>query len=223
MWGVDLRRVHVTRLDGGAGRIEGDVVHHEGFAVEGDVRILRGLRVLPPERCVIEAGSRASNEAALVAFESMLHQEIASPAELMSRFEEMQHWPFVRHLHVMVRIADPRASSVGESRGNHLFWAHGIPAPECQFEIPDASGEIVGITDWAWPKLGQLGEFDGEIKYGRLVKAGQQPGDVVFAEKQREELLCRLTGMGMVRLVWSDYDRPRLTAERVKRGLNRAG
>ena len=30
IWGVDLARVHVTRLDGGAGRVEGDVVHHVG-------------------------------------------------------------------------------------------------------------------------------------------------------------------------------------------------
>jgi hypothetical protein len=32
VWGVPLHRVHVTRLDGGAGRVEGDVVHHEGSA-----------------------------------------------------------------------------------------------------------------------------------------------------------------------------------------------
>lgn len=29
VWGVPLDRVHVTRLDGAVGRIEGDVVHHQ--------------------------------------------------------------------------------------------------------------------------------------------------------------------------------------------------
>ena len=36
-WGMDLSRVHVTRLDGASGRTERDVVHHEGVCLEGDV------------------------------------------------------------------------------------------------------------------------------------------------------------------------------------------
>ena len=36
-WGLDLSRVHVTRLDGGAGRLEGDVVHHEGLSLDHEV------------------------------------------------------------------------------------------------------------------------------------------------------------------------------------------
>jgi hypothetical protein len=37
LWGADLSRVHVTRLDGGAGRTERDVVHHEGLSLDSDV------------------------------------------------------------------------------------------------------------------------------------------------------------------------------------------
>ncbi len=56
-----------------------------------------------------------------------------------------------------------------------------------------------------------------------LLRPGQDAGDVVFAEKQREDRLRELTGFAMVRLVWSDLNRPRLTARRVERLLRRAG
>lgn len=58
VWNLPLDRVHVTRLDGGPGRIEGDVVHHEGFWTDDEVVQVAGERVLVPERCVLEAASR---------------------------------------------------------------------------------------------------------------------------------------------------------------------
>ena len=51
--------------------------------------------------------------------------------------------------------------------------------------------------------LGAVGEFDGEIKYGRLLKPGQSPGEVVFAEKVREDRI-RATELGMARWVWDE-------------------
>ena len=223
IWGVDLSRVHVTRLDGGPGRVEGDVVHHEGLCLDSDVMEIDDVLVLLPARCAIEAGSRAPNEQALVLFDSLLHKEHATADELMKQFNLMQRWPFVRHLHIPVRMADPRAQSVGESRGRWLFRCSRIPAPELQYEVRNPAGDLLGTTDWAWPEHGALGEFDGKIKYGRLVKPDQQPGDVVFAEKQREELLCRASGLPrMIRVVWDDLDRPRVTRTRVLRSLDLA-
>ena len=67
-----------------------------------------------------------------------------------------------------------------------------------------------------------LGEFDGRVKYGRLLRPGQTPGDVVWAEKLREDALRRTTGFGMERLVWADLDRPRSTADRLWAMLRRA-
>ena len=71
------------------------------------------------------------------------------------------------------------------------------------------------------PTHGLLGEFDGASKYGRLLTPGQDPGEVVFAEKHREDVLREVTGYGMVRLIWSDYDRPRVTVARIERLLRR--
>lgn len=221
-WGLDLSRVHVTRLDGGAGRVEGDVVHHEGFCLDSDVHEVDGHRVLVPERCALEAASRAPADAALVLFDSLLHRQLASPEDLMRRFTLMQHWPRTRHLHLAVRMADGRAESPGESRSRYLFWAHGLPAPISQFEVYDEHGALIGIADWGWPEHRLLGEFDGRVKYGRLLEPGRDPGDVVFAEKQREDRLREATGYAMVRLVWADLDRPRYTARRIERLMRQA-
>lgn len=223
VWGMDLSRVHVTRLDGGAGRIEGDVVHHEGLCLDGDVRDHEGQRVLAPERCVLEAGSRAEGAARLVPLDSLLHLGLGTPESLAAQFARMERWPFVRSMHVPGRMADGGAQSAGETRGRQLFWEARIPCPQTQYDVWDADGRLVGTCDWGWPEHGLLGEFDGRVKYGRLLRRGQDAGDVVFAEKQREDRLRELTGFAMVRVIWSDLDRPRLTARRVERLLRRAG
>lgn len=208
-WGLSLDRVHVTRLDGGPGRIERDVVHHEGLVIDEDVRRVAGQQVLTPERCAIESGSRTNNEIALCAFDTCLREGLFHIDLLRDRFAVMQHWPHVRHLHVPIRMADARSGSVGESRGKWWFSQLGIPAPEPQHPVYDAQGTLLGIVDWWWEKYMILGEFDGRVKYGRLLKQGQSPGDAVFAEKRREDRLREATGHTMLRLVWSDYEVPR--------------
>src|SRR4029079_18992923 len=114
-----------------------------------------------------------------------------------SAYDVVQHWPGTQHLQVAVRMADHRAQSPGESRSRWLFFAEGIPAPELQFEVYDAAGMLVGTTDFAWRRHRLLGEFDGRSKYGRLLRPGQTPEEVVWAEKLREDALRRTTGFGM--------------------------
>jgi len=222
-WNVPLDRVHVTRLDGAAGRTEGDVVHHEGFCVDSDVVEIDHRRVLAAPRCAIEACSRTSPESALVSFDSLLHLGICTSGELEHQFRSMHAWPFTRRLTVPVLMADGRAESPGESRGRWLFWSCGLPAPLLQYEVYDADGHLIGVCDWGWPDHGLLGEFDGRVKYGRLLGPGQLPGEVVFAEKRREDMLREVTGCSMIRLTWDDYARPRITHRRVESLLRRAG
>lgn len=221
-WGMALERVQVTRLDGGAGRTEGDVVHHSGACRDQDVIELDGRLVLTAQRCAVEAGSRSSPEAALVSFDSLLNLGHCTHDDLISQFRSMSYWPFTRSMTIVVLMADGRAESPGESRGRWLFRITGLPAPILQYEVVDAHGRIVGRCDWGWPELGLLGEFDGKIKYGRLVRAGQEPGDVVFEEKRREDLLREITGCAMVRLVWDDLGHPRRTRDRIASLMRRA-
>jgi hypothetical protein len=66
-----------------------------------------------------------------------------------------------------------------------------------------------------------VGEFDGRIKYGRLLRPGQDAGDAVFAEKRREDAI-RDEDWGVVRWVWSDLERPDRFAGRVRLARERA-
>ncbi|MBB6629265.1 type IV toxin-antitoxin system AbiEi family antitoxin domain-containing protein [Nocardioides sp. KIGAM211] len=223
IWGIPLDKVHVTRLDGGAGRIEGDVVHHEGRAIEDDIVEIDGMLVMAAPRAAIEAVGRSSSEVALCHFDSLLRRELCNADELAEQFKTMQFWPFTQHLHVPVRLADKRTGSIGESRGVNFFFHNSFPAPEPQFAVYSADGRLIGTCDWVWKKHRLLGEFDGKLKYGRLLKDGQEPGPVVFAEKQREDLLREVTDMRMIRIVWSDFERPRLLRARFERLLRRAG
>ncbi|SEC80551.1 hypothetical protein SAMN04489844_3025 [Nocardioides exalbidus] len=221
VWGLPLNRVHVTRLDGGAGRIEGDVVHHEGFVADGEVDVIDGMRVLLPARCALEAGSLGTPESALVVLNSARFTSRATSGEIEDRFDLMAHCPHVRRLHVPVRMCTDKAESVGESRGLWLFWSEHLPAPTLQHEVR-AGGTLIGRTDWAWPRHRGLGEFDGKVKYGRLLKDGQDPGDVVFEEKKREDALREAADAWMIRLIWSDLEQPSATAARLRRLIARA-
>ena len=204
------------------GRIDGDVVHHEGFVADGEVQLVDGRQVLTPERCVLEASSRVNNEIALCVLESGLRSGLFDADTLCRQFEVMQRWPYMQHLQIPVRMADGRSGSVGESRGIWAFFTLGIPAPERQFVVRGPSGDVIGVTDWYWPAHHLIGEFDGRVKYGRLLRPGQDPGQVVFDEKKREDNLREITQAKVFRLVWSDYDRPLEIRSRFSRLIGRS-
>jgi hypothetical protein len=96
-----------------------------------------------------------------------------------------------------------RAPQASVSRAAGSRSCAGLPQPVLQWEVRDGSGHLIGRTDFGWPALGAVGEFDGEIKYGRLLRPGQSPGEVVFAEKVREDQI-RATNLGMARWVWHE-------------------
>ncbi len=221
-WGVDLRRVHVTRLDGGAGRIEKDVVHHEGRSLDGDVVERNGMRLMVPSRAALETATLTTVESGLVTLDSALHLELFDVRELAVAFHTMERWPNTQRLHLVLGLADGRAESVGESRSRYLCWAHRLPAPELQFEVYDGRGTLIGTTDFAWPEHRLLGEFDGKVKYGRLLKPGEEPGDAVFREKRREDMLRETTLWALVRLIWADLYQSAATAARIRRLMSQA-
>jgi hypothetical protein len=97
-----------------------------------------------------------------------------------------------------------------------------VPEPQLQFKVYDDHGNLVGITDFAWPEFRLLGEFDGRIKYGRLLKDGEEPGDAVFREKEREDLLREITGFMMIRYIWANLFDPRTMAARTRRKMRMA-
>ena len=223
LWNVDLGRVHLLRLDGGPSRVFGDLVYHAAGWAADDICDRDGMLATAPARAAVEAASLQGVEAGLVILDSAIDLKAATPRELAGAFESMIGWPSTRSLQISIRLMRPGAQSVGETRTRYLCWMHGIPEPQLQFEVFDSGGALVGITDFAWPELGVLGEFDGRVKYGRLLRPGEEPGDVVFREKRREDALRDVTGYRMVRVIWDDLGVARRTAARIRARLGLTG
>ncbi len=161
----------------------------------------------------------SSVEAGVVLANAGLHRELFSQAEFDATYRSMTHWPEAQGLRIVHELATGLCQSVGESRLRVLFWRGGIPAPTLQYEVRDASGELIGISDIAWPEYGVLGEFDGKVKYEKYRRPGESPGDAVFREKRREDLMREASGCSMIRYTWQDFADPRTTLARTRRIL----
>jgi very-short-patch-repair endonuclease len=96
-----------------------------------------------------------------------------------------------------------------------------MPEPELQQNIYDEDGQFVARVDFCWQEQRTIGEFDGKIKYGRMLKPGQSLEDVLFAEKRREDALRDL-GWQIVRWLWADLYRRGVIRDRVLRAFARS-
>ena len=101
----------------------------------------------------------------------------------------------------VLAFADGRSHSVGESRSRVAIARAGLPTPIPQLPVRLARG--VAYSDFGWPEQHTVGEFDGKVKYGRLLRPGQSPGDVVYEEKLREDAI-RAQDWEVVRWTWAD-------------------
>ena len=216
VWGVDLDVVHVTRTDGKTRRREAGVVHHRGILEAQQVTAVNDVPVTTPIRAALEMTTITSVECALVTVDGILRSTGARPSDLRGMADQVRHWPNSLATNMVVRLADPRHESAGESRTAYLLWARGIPKPVPQLEILDEQGRIVARVDFAWPEFGAFLEFDGNVKYPTDEHALKK---VLLAEKRREELICQLTGWVCIRVTWEDLRRPELLARRIRNVL----
>jgi len=95
--------------------------------------------------------------------------------------------------------------------------------PELQYRVVDRGGSLVGISDFYWDGQRHLGEFDGKIKYQRLLRPGETASECVIREKQREDAM-RADLRGMTRFVWSEVmpQRTRRTMTDLAQALNQS-
>lgn len=215
-WGLDLSDVHVTRLDGRTGRAEAGVRQHRGRVLEEDVTGSEPFCVMAPIRAALELSTVTTTERALVSIDAMLNANLFTVADLRRRYESMTYWPNTLATDLVIRLADPRHESAGESRSSHLFRLQELPAPQPQFPIVDRSGQVVARLDFAWPEHRVWVEFDGNVKYSQHLRPGESVEDMVLREKRREDRIRELTGWICVRITWADLAHPERTAARIR-------
>jgi hypothetical protein len=220
LWGLRLDLVHVTRTDRRAGRMEAGIRQHQGILLPDDIVTRRGVQVTSPTRTAIDVTTVADTESSLCVVNQLLHEGHTSLEEIAGRYESMQRNPFTLHTDLVMRLANPALESVGETRTFFLCWRNGLPAPVPQYVVRDEQGREVARLDFAWPEHGVWVEFDGKAKYTKHARPGEDPGDVVFREKQREDRIRELTGWRCIRLTWADLERAERTVARLRAALN---
>ncbi len=96
----------------------------------------------------------------------------------------------------------------------------GVPAPVTQFPV-FLNGKLVATTDFGWEDAGLVGECDGKVKYGELLRPGEKPEDAVMREKRREGRI-REAGYWIVRWGWHEASDPAELARIIRRGFELA-
>jgi hypothetical protein len=220
LWDVALDRVHVTRRPAAWTHRGGVLLVHVARLRDDEVTEVDGLPVTNPVRTALDLARSLPFESAVVTLDAALHERIVLPQLLRERLFDIAGTPGSRSGARAVRFADGRSESVGESRSRVLLHRLGVAPSALQFPVMAADGTLLARTDFAWEDHRVIGEFDGRVKYGRLLRPGQDPGDVVFREKVREDAI-RDEGWGAVRWVWPELGRPDRLAVRLRRAFVR--
>lgn len=217
IWNVPTDRVHVTRDARAGGRISARLHLHVSPLEPDDVVDVDGVLVTSKARTIVDTAVSLPFEQAVVVADGGLADPLVGPA-LVAAMERAAGRTAIERARRVVAFADGRSGSVGETRV--AMMRAGLPAPVLQWDVHSAGGLWIGCVDFGWPTLRTVAEFDGRIKYGRLLRPGQDPGEVVFAEKVREDAI-RDVELGVVRWVWSDLKNFAPVADRLRRSYQR--
>ena len=204
IYDTSLDMVHLVRLDNGSTRTEAGIVHHGSRrAIDDELGLYEGVLASVPARAVWEVACRSSLEGGVVTADSALHQMPALKEALDEMHERFALFPGSVKGRTVIRLTDGRSDSPGESVTRVQYYRYGIPMPDLQFDVFDDRGVLIGTADFYWDDFRHLGEFDGKIKYQKLLRPGESPSDCVFREKRREDAM-RADLRGMSRFVWFD-------------------
>jgi hypothetical protein len=216
-WGLPSDRVFLTRAAASGGRRTG-LTHVRTAPLPADDVVRVGDAVVTSvARTVTDLARTVGFEVGVVVADAALHVGLVTTAELVDAVAGAAGWPGVGRARRAVAFADARSESVGESRSRVALARVGVPAPQLQHVVRTRSGARLGRVDFVWEERRTIGEFDGLVKYRREREDDEDPGDVVTAEKLREDAL-RTEGYEVVRWVWSELYR----FEQVRRRLEQA-
>jgi Transcriptional regulator, AbiEi antitoxin len=204
IYDTSLDVVHLVRLDNGSTRTEAGIVHHGTRQdIEEELGCYDGMLASKPARAVWEVACRSSLESGVVTADSALHQMPELKEALDALHDRFALFPGSVKGRTAIRLADGRSDSPGESVTRVQYYRYGIPMPDLQFDVFDDRGVLIGTSDFYWDDFRHLGEFDGKIKYQKLLRREETPSDCVFREKRREDAM-RADSRGMSRFVWAD-------------------
>lgn len=220
VWQDALDHVEVTRTSGSGNR-RGHVHVHVAPLGAGEVVEVAGVTVTSPARTVVDLGRSVPLAQAVAAGDAALRSGLP-PRELAAVLELAAGRRGVGAARRAVALLDPRSESAGESTSRVVLVDLGLAPSDLQHDVQDAAGRLVGRADFAWEQQRTLGEFDGRVKYGALLRPGERIEDAVWREKRREDALRDL-GWQVVRWTWADLMQPQVLTGRLLRAFARGG
>ena len=212
-------RVQLTRTGISSGKVRGGIHLHATSLDPSEVLVANGIRVTGLARTVVDVGRTVSFNQAVVTGDAARRRGL-SPSEIEECLERSARRPGLTQARRVAGFLDPLSESPGESLSRIVLHTLGIDPAVAQYEVHDLEGRLVGRADFGWEQHRTLGEFDGRVKYGRLLKLGQTAGDVIYAEKVREDALRDL-GWQVVRWTYADLKTPDVIADRLSRAFAR--
>ncbi len=215
-----LDRVQLTRTSVPGGKKRGGIHLHAAPLDESEILDVNGIRTTSLARTIVDLGRSLPFEQAVVAGDAALRRGLADE-QLRLCLDRSARRPGMANARRVASFIDPLSESPGESMSRVTLHVAGVPAPTLQYEVCDTLGRLIGRADFCWEEHRTLGEFDGRVKYGRLLKPGEKIEDVLFREKLREDALRDL-GWQVVRWIWADLKAPNLIVDRLNRAFLRA-
>ncbi len=198
-------QVHFTTADGTNGSVRACQVHSAPLQPH-EIVTVDGVRLTSPARTAVDvARFDRSFPGALAILDGALRSGV-SHDELVRTVAAQRRWKGIGTAREALSHADGAAESAGESFSRALMidWPE-IPAPVLQPRIVLDDGSVA-YADFGWFHEGRLvlvGEFDGKVKYGSLLRPGESATDAVVREKVREDSI-RAQGIAVIRWMWAD-------------------
>lgn len=203
MWGLPIvggwpTTVEVLQSRGGPGS-SGNIVRRR-VTQTPTAQEVDGLALTSPARTVLDVARSNDFAAALTVADAALRAQLCTAADLDAELATVSPRARGRVAAAdVVRLADGRSESPGESLSRARMWELGLPQPQLQVPLTDAHGTY-GRGDFGWP--GVVGEFDGKLKYAPNEVTGTTAQDVLWREKLREDRIrCHAR---VVRWTWAD-------------------
>lgn len=219
VFGSSIAKVHLTRNKSGGGR-KGSVVHqHVAELAEDDICNIDGLPVTSLARTFVDLARTVSVAQAVATGDQALRAGM-EPSAVTDQLASARARHGIQRARRAATLLDRLSESAGESMSRVLMQTAGLPSPELQVRLVDDSGRFVARPDFLWPDHGVAGEFDGKIKYLKLLRPGETTADVVLREKMREERMRDL-GLIVIRWTWDELYEPEELLARIGRALRR--
>jgi len=206
VFGAPLDHIHVARAADSLSRRRPGLSIHTAYGPNAG-RLIGRTPCVAPALAILGAAMTCGIETGVVAADAALAAGQTTDHDLQTWLGKLSRHREVTQARQVVRLADARSESVGESRTRLLLNAIGF-RPTPQVEVRDPQGRLVGRVDFLLERERIIVEFDGLMKY-----ADANGREALAAEKSREDRL-RSLGYEFVRLTWADLSRP-ATVERL--------